>query len=96
MVSERESITAKICAFARAWHSTYSRDRIYDDYLAFDFMGKEEYENIYDMISDGLVGSERLEKEEAEKANSILNKAGDFAQDVRNEFTKNGSDSEEM
>ena len=68
MVSERESITAKICAFARAWHSTYSRDRIYDDYLAFDFMGKEEYENIYDMISDGLVGSERLEKEEAEKA----------------------------
>ena len=68
MVSERESITAKICAFARAWHSTYSRDRIYDDYLAFDFMGKEEYENIYDMISEGLVGSERLEKEEAEKA----------------------------
>ena len=37
MVSERESITAKICAFARAWHSTYSRDRIYDDYLAFDY-----------------------------------------------------------
>lgn len=67
MVSERESVTAKICAFARAWHSTYSKDRIYDDYLAFDFMGREEYEDIYDMISDGLVDSEKLEKGETEK-----------------------------
>lgn len=33
-------------------------------------------------------------EEEAEKANSILNKAGDFAQDVRSEFTKD-SDTEE-
>ena len=31
-------------------------------------------------------------EEEAEKANSILNKAGDFAQDVRSEFTKNDND----
>ena len=30
-------------------------------------------------------------EEEAEKANSILNKAGDFAQDVRSEFTNNES-----
>ena len=35
-------------------------------------------------------------EEEAEKANSILNKAGDFAQDVRSEFTKNDSDTGEM
>ena len=35
-------------------------------------------------------------EEEAEKANSILNKAGDFAQDVRSEFTKNDSDNGEM
>ena len=34
-------------------------------------------------------------EEEAEKANSILNKAGDFAQDVRSEFTKNDSDAGE-
>ena len=34
-------------------------------------------------------------EEEAEKANSILNKAGDFAQDVKSEFTKNESGSEE-
>ena len=35
------------------------------------------------------------DEEEAEKANSILNKAGDFAQDVKSEFTKNESGSEE-
>ena len=35
-------------------------------------------------------------EEEAQKANSILNKAGDFAQDVRSEFTKNDSDNGEM
>ena len=35
-------------------------------------------------------------EEEAQKANSILNKAGDFAQDVRSEFTKKDSDTDEM
>lgn len=68
MVEERESITAKICAFARAWHSYNSSNIIYDDYLAFDFMGKEEYEDIYEMISDGLVGSEHLKREDTVKA----------------------------
>ena len=67
MVDERESITAKLCAFARAWHSYYSREKIYDDYLAFDFMGKEEYEEMLEMIKEGLIDSERLEKENAEK-----------------------------
>jgi hypothetical protein len=33
-------------------------------------------------------------EEEAKKANSILNKAGDFAQDVKSEFT-GGSDPQE-
>ena len=35
-------------------------------------------------------------EEEAQKANSILNKAGDFAQDVRSEFTKKDSDTDEI
>ena len=34
-------------------------------------------------------------EEEAEKANTILHKAGDFAEDVRNEFTKKDSSSYE-
>jgi O-methyltransferase involved in polyketide biosynthesis len=56
MVDERESVTAKICAFVRAWHSNKSREKIYDDYLAYDLMGKEEYDLIYDMISHGFDG----------------------------------------
>ncbi|MBO5609062.1 MAG: class I SAM-dependent methyltransferase [Eubacterium sp.] len=70
MVKERESITAKLCAFARAWHSYNSREKIYDDYLAFDFMGKEEYEELYEMISDGLIDTgddEELEPEDIVK-----------------------------
>lgn len=67
MVDERESITAKLCAFARAWHSYYSREIIFDDYLAFDFMGKEEYEEMLEMIREGMIDSDGLGKENAEK-----------------------------
>ncbi len=66
MVNERESVTAKICAFVRAWHSNRSREKIFDDYLAYDFMGKEEYDSIYELISNELGGSERLSREETE------------------------------
>ena len=38
MVENRESITAKLCAFVRAWHSNYVREKVFDDYLAYDFM----------------------------------------------------------
>ena len=67
MVNERESVTAKICAFVRAWHSNRSRQKIFDDYLAYDFMGKEEYDTIYDMIKSGLDGSQSLSREDAEQ-----------------------------
>lgn len=67
MVNERESVTAKICAFVRAWHSNRSRRKIFDDYLAYDFMGKEEYDTIYDMIKSGLDGSQSLSREDAEQ-----------------------------
>ena len=53
----KKSVTAKLCAFARAWHSNRSRQKIYDDYLAYDLMGKEEYDQIYDMISRGFNSS---------------------------------------
>ena len=67
MVNERESITAKICAFVRAWHSNRSRDKIYDDYLAYDMLGKEEYDNIYELISSGLDGSRHFSREDTEQ-----------------------------
>ncbi|MCR4760035.1 MAG: class I SAM-dependent methyltransferase [Oscillospiraceae bacterium] len=56
MVDERESVTAKLCAFARAWHAIHNRDKIFDDDLAFDIMGKAEYDEMYDIVSRGLTG----------------------------------------
>ena len=67
MVDERESVTAKMCAFVRAWHSNRSRSKIYDDYLAFDFMGKEEYDAIYEMISGGFDGTQHFSREDTEQ-----------------------------
>ena len=43
MTETRESTTAKLCSFARAYHSNTGRQKIFDDYLAYDLMGKEEY-----------------------------------------------------
>ena len=67
MVNERESITAKICAFVRAWHSNRSRHKIYDDYLAYDMLGKDEYDSIYELISSGLDGSQQFSREDTEQ-----------------------------
>ena len=67
MVDERASVTAKICAFVRAWHSNRSRQKIYDDYLAYDFMGKEEYDSIYEMISYGFNGTKSFSREDTEQ-----------------------------
>ena len=45
-----ESLTAKLCAFARAWHSLQSDPTVFNDFLAFDMMGREEYENVSRLI----------------------------------------------
>lgn len=50
----RESITSKLCAFARAWHSNKARNKIFDDYLAYDFMGIDEYQEVYEFIRRGF------------------------------------------
>lgn len=60
MVQDRESVTAKLCAFGRALHSNTARDKVFDDYLAFDLMGKEEYDEIKDFIGNDL-GAEDAE-----------------------------------
>ena len=54
MVDDRESITAKLCAYARAWHANRAREKIFDDYLAFDLMGKEEYDAMYELVARGF------------------------------------------
>lgn len=50
MLDETESVTAKLCSFARAYHSNNDRNKIFDDFLAYDIMGKDEYEEIGQLI----------------------------------------------
>ena len=52
MIDMRESITAKLCSFARAYHSNFGKDKIFDDYLAYDLMGKDEYNEIGQLIEN--------------------------------------------
>ncbi len=47
MTTKNDLSTAKICAFARAYHSNFSRSKVFDDYLAYDFMGKEDYDDLH-------------------------------------------------
>jgi methyltransferase (TIGR00027 family) len=54
LIDTRESVTAKICSFIRAYHSNYRKQKIFDDYLAYDMMGKEEYEEIKQMLEHEL------------------------------------------
>jgi len=68
MVDERESVTAKLCAFARAWHAIHERDKIFEDDLAFDLMGKEEYDAMYETVSRGFDGfTEPFSREDTEQ-----------------------------
>lgn len=57
MIENHESMTAKLCSFVRAHHSNNDRDKIFDDYLAFDLMGSDEYCNIRDLIKNGKCGA---------------------------------------
>lgn len=50
MIDTQESVTAKLCSFARAHHSNYGKQKIFDDYLAYDLMGREEYEEVGQLI----------------------------------------------
>lgn len=54
MINEQESITAKLCSFARAYHSNYSREKIFDDYLAYDIMGIDEYREVGQLIENNF------------------------------------------
>lgn len=58
MIDTQESITAKLCSFARAYHSNSEKQKIFDDYLAYDMMGKEEYEEIGQLIEHDFMASE--------------------------------------
>lgn len=55
MIERQESLTAKLCSFARAYHSSYEKQKIFDDYLAYDLMGKEQYEWVGRLIENNFV-----------------------------------------
>lgn len=57
MIDTKESVTAKICSFARAYHSNYCKQKIFDDYLAYDMMGKEEYDAISQQLEQYFINS---------------------------------------
>ena len=50
MKDSKESMTSKLCSFARAYHSNYEKEKIFDDYLAYDILGKEEYDQLGSLI----------------------------------------------
>lgn len=50
MKKSEPSMTAKICAFARAHHSRQAIENIYDDYKAYDLLGSDEYRAVKKMI----------------------------------------------
>ena len=52
MIDNYESVTAKLCSFARSFHSAFDRNKIFDDYLAFDLLGCEQYEEIGQLIEN--------------------------------------------
>ena len=35
MIAAQESMTAKLCSFARAYHSMLGKNKIFDDYLPY-------------------------------------------------------------
>ena len=76
MIETQESITAKLCSFARACHSNVGRKKIFDDYLAYDLMGKQEFEKIGHLIQNDfdLRNTDENEDFETEHIFSELNR----------------------
>lgn len=58
MVTSQESMTSMICAFVRAWYSRQPGQKLCDDYLAFDLIGADGYQKLYQMTEDLLKESE--------------------------------------
>ena len=77
MIASQESITAKLCSFARAYHSNVVRQKIFDDYLAYDLMGREEYEEIGQLVeNDFQIGS--FDKNRTFSQNGVIRKLNHY------------------
>ena len=67
MIETQESITAKLCSFARACHSNIGQKKIFDDYLAYDLMGRQEFEKIGHLIQNDFKSDNTDEDLETER-----------------------------
>lgn len=54
MKNNKESMTAIVSAFGRAYHSMYEDPKIFDDFLANQMLTKEEFENISKHMAEGI------------------------------------------
>ena len=56
MIENIESITAKLCSFARANHSICEQHekKIFDDFLAYKLMGSHDYLNAKEIIKNNF------------------------------------------
>ena len=74
MVETQESITAKLCSFARAYHSNVGKNKIFDDYIAFDMMGKDEFEQIGQLIANDFDTMKNVDDNTFFKSEKIVGK----------------------
>jgi len=51
---ERKINTSVVSAFARAYHSKNSSIKVFDDSIAYDLIGEEEYDSIGENMSKGI------------------------------------------
>lgn len=54
MENNNSSMTALVCLFARAYHSLYDSPKIFNDYLARQFLTDEEFLQISEHMANGL------------------------------------------
>jgi O-methyltransferase involved in polyketide biosynthesis len=54
MENNNSSMTASVCLFARAYHSTYDSPKIFDDYLARQLLTDEEFLQISEHMANGI------------------------------------------
>ena len=60
MIAAQESMTAKLCSFARAYHSMLGKNKIFDDYLAYDIIGKDVYDEIGSLLKGQVEATGQL------------------------------------
>lgn len=54
MTEDQVSLTAKLCSLTRAYHSNFATNKIFDDYLAYEFIGKAEYDELAKLLCNNF------------------------------------------